>query len=354
VASGAGRYFDVSAQDALRDDHLSIVVFGPGFGESIAVRGPDGRWLVVDSLRDAGSEDNPALALLRAFDARPELLVLTHAHEDHAAGFADLVERQAGTEGRTGCVPLALPADDDPLRNPDAGAALRTGRTRVALAAIQARWDSAPSSRWLLVANDRAMLGQVDVQVLSPRPGLVGMPGVARNRLSAAVLLRWGEVRVVLGADLPSGEWGRVDTAIQLGIHLLFKVSHHGSKRSQHDRFGEGRTNARTWVVTPWTKAGRHLPRLGDDEDLDGLLCLADGVELTSPPASVSEMPQGPVTRAELYNLIERATFGGDDLLVEYDDHPRTSAEAWVAAALGADGALVELRRGASALTVRP
>jgi hypothetical protein len=53
-----------------------------------------------------------------------------------------------------------------------------------------------------------------------------------------------------------------------------------------------------------------------------------------------------------LIDLVERATFGGDDLLLEYDDQPRSSSDAWVAAVLSSSGDLVSLHRGAAALSV--
>jgi beta-lactamase superfamily II metal-dependent hydrolase len=274
----------VIAGTTLADGHLSIVVFGPGYGESVAVRGPDGRWLVVDSLREPGSERNPALELLRIFEAAPELLVLTHDHEDHANGFADLIQRQLPATSRVGCVPANMPPSEDPLTHPDAGAALRRGRVRLALSAIQARWDTEPGSRWLLKADEQAPLGSVDIHLLSPRDALIGKARVARNQLSAAVLLIWGEVKVVLGADLPSAEWNRVDESIELSDHRLFKVAHHGSRRSQHRRLTPAAGSGAVWILAPWTKAGRHLPRLADNEDLDLLLREVDRVEMTSSP----------------------------------------------------------------------
>ncbi len=344
----------MTSPDSLPDDHLSIVVFGPGYGESIVVRGPDGRWIVVDSLRDPGTERNPALALLRAHDARPDLLILTHPHDDHAAGFADLVDRQAGTPGRVGAVAVSSASGADPLRDPDAGAALRRGRTHLALSAIQARWDAAPDARWPLCAGADASLGEIQSDVLTPPGRLAERTDVDPNRLSTAVLLRWRDLRVLLGADVPTREWGRVDQAVELGRHRLFKVAHHGSQRSQHDRLARPDDLARTWALTPWTKAGRHLPRLEDDADLDRLLRQVEGVELTSPPVALREPVSTPITRTQLSNLADRATFGGEDLLLEYDDQPRSSEAAWVAAVLSPTGSLVDLRRGDAALSVEP
>ncbi|HMJ02807.1 MAG TPA: MBL fold metallo-hydrolase, partial [Conexibacter sp.] len=66
---------------------LSLTVFGPGFGESSMIGVPHGEWIVLDSLIDPSTGANPALELLREHDARPTIVVLTHPHDDHAAGF---------------------------------------------------------------------------------------------------------------------------------------------------------------------------------------------------------------------------------------------------------------------------
>ncbi len=343
----------MTLRETLNDGYVSVVVFGPGYGESVAVRGPDGRWLVIDSLREPRSERNPAAALLREFDAEPELLVLTHDHEDHSAGFAELVEMQSGSGTRIGCVPRVLPDAADPLRNPDAGAALRQGRTRLALAAIQAQWDRRPSSRWLLCRGRETTLGPVRITALSPRAELVGA-GVLRNRLSAAMLLEWEDLRVILGADLPNVEWQRVDSRVDLGAHQLCKAPHHGSKRSQHDRLFNGTGTGATWIVAPWTRAGRHVPSLAGDGDLDRLLRRIPRVELTSSPTALTSWPTPPIDRAALSRLVDRSTFGGSDLVLEYDDAERPAAESWVAASLTSTGELAAIERGNSALPVDP
>jgi len=332
------------------EDRLAIVLFGPGFGESVAVRSPDGRWLVVDSLRDPVRERNPALATMIDDEGQPELLILSHPHEDHANGFPQLIERQ--TAGRVGAVARPPAAGRDPLRDPDAGAALRRGRARLALAAIQARWEAAPSSRWPLVAGEQATLGPLSVEVLAPREALVSTPPSNVNAMSVAVRIRWEETVVLLGGDLTTLEWGRVDGRIHLGAHALFKVAHHGSRRSQHNRLSDPVNSQRVWLLAPWTLAGHHLPRLEDDRDLGRLLRRVGTVELTSSPVTLRGEASRPIARTELLRLVERSTFGGSDLVLEYDDEPRSSETAWTAALLTRDGDVEEIRRGSAALSV--
>src|SRR5450759_4755041 len=106
---------------------LSVVVFGPGYGESIVLRAgtDDGRvWGVVDCARRErrGESVNPAYDLLAAHDGRPSLVLLTHPHADHTAGMAAIIER-AMPGATIACIeplleapsPYAPPADPDDM-----------------------------------------------------------------------------------------------------------------------------------------------------------------------------------------------------------------------------------------------
>jgi glyoxylase-like metal-dependent hydrolase (beta-lactamase superfamily II) len=77
-------------------DIFEVSLFGPGKGESIVVHLGARRWIVVDSCRDQRSGEVAALKYLRGIgvDLAAEVLavVATHAHDDHFAGIADIVE----------------------------------------------------------------------------------------------------------------------------------------------------------------------------------------------------------------------------------------------------------------------
>ena len=81
---------------APRDDVVEISVFGPGRGESIAVHLGDGRWIIVDSCIQKGTKDIPVLNYLSRIGVEVErqvqLVVATHAHDDHFAGISRIFE----------------------------------------------------------------------------------------------------------------------------------------------------------------------------------------------------------------------------------------------------------------------
>src|SRR5271170_7292865 len=75
-------------------DELEVSVFGPGFGECLAVHLPGGKWVLVDSCRDAGG-DPVTLAYLRSLGVEPatdvSTVIASHWHMDHVDGIAELV-----------------------------------------------------------------------------------------------------------------------------------------------------------------------------------------------------------------------------------------------------------------------
>jgi beta-lactamase superfamily II metal-dependent hydrolase len=79
-------------------DTLEVSVFGPGKGECIVVHVPGGYWFAVDSLRvrsdheDAeGGKEPVVVHYLRLLKAELRAFFITHWHEDHTAGAAEVL-----------------------------------------------------------------------------------------------------------------------------------------------------------------------------------------------------------------------------------------------------------------------
>lgn len=247
------------------DNQLEVHVIGANKGESIVVRLPSGSWGAVDCYTSSLDKDSPTDEFLKSRGATQlEFLCLTHPDEDHYKGMSVLVERYApkrfwqfgGFEERQ-LVNLVLYV----LRQ----AELREGRKQNA--------REHPLSRTLDLINIRRKSGATDVVEMSdykillrekgipndvviscigpstnnihtyrdslsacfndegkPKPKF---PKLLHNEISAALLIEYGQTRVILGGDMGEKNWREVlrkrdEWHLSLAAQLV-KVSHHGS-----------------------------------------------------------------------------------------------------------------------------
>jgi len=337
----------VTGLGAFRPELLYVVAFGPGFGESIAVRAPPGRWLLVDSLRIDTTV--PAATLLDAEKAAITGLVLTHPHEDHAAGVDELL--RSAISGFLGCAGVFVRAPDRWTNSPDAEKQLEFGSVEAALAAICDHWERNPSSKWDLLAGTHRSLGDARVTALYPDAEAVAAQPSDPNRLATPLLVEWKNLRIVLGADLPRAGWTEVTRSVSgLQNHSCLKVAHHGSSGALHPNLLNG-SGSRVWLVTPWSR-GAGLPRLEDGEGVEKLLEHVDELHLTSLPGSRPRATCANMTRQQALRA-QGARKLADDVLGRRSTDLAQGPGAWVVAGFDGDGGLIDLRHGSSAVILR-
>src|SRR5207247_10718341 len=80
---------------------LEVSLFGPGFGECLALHLPGGKWILIDSCRN--SQGQPAsLAYLREMGVRAAsdvaMVVASHWHLDHVDGISEIVQECRSAE----------------------------------------------------------------------------------------------------------------------------------------------------------------------------------------------------------------------------------------------------------------
>ena len=188
--------------------HLSVVDVGQG--DSLLLRSPSGRTIVVDA---GGSRDprfdpgerRVAPELWREGVRRLDAVVVSHAHPDHAGGVPFLLRAfrvDFSWEGPA--------ARQDPAWQ-RLEAALRVSRVRRIAVARGARldWDGA------------------SVFVLGPLPPRAP-PLRVRNEDSLVIDVRFGEVHILLTGDVTA----EAERALSLPQALVVKVPHHGSRTS--------------------------------------------------------------------------------------------------------------------------
>jgi competence protein ComEC len=208
----------------LRTGQLEMTAIDVGQGDSILVVFPDGKRMLVDgggipafgrqskSQLDIG-EDVVAPYLWNRSLRSIDIVVLSHAHEDHIGGLPALVADFRPKELWTGATPES--ASWHTLRE----TAMRTG-TRIIP----------------MLSPRRFQCGGAQVEVLAPFPDYV--PGDApKNNDSLVLRLRFGRHAFFLGGDVERQiEWGML-AANELDHADVLKVAHHGSKTSSTEQF---------------------------------------------------------------------------------------------------------------------
>src|SRR5690348_5096629 len=82
-------------------DEIEVTVFGPGYGEAIAVHLGDDRWMLVASCEEPDAKIPAALEYLRAIGAASDavkVIVASHWHDDHVRGLSRLLEAYPDAE----------------------------------------------------------------------------------------------------------------------------------------------------------------------------------------------------------------------------------------------------------------
>lgn len=77
-------------------DEIEVTLFGPGYGEAIAVHLGDGVWLLIDSCidPDAGAPASAAyLEKIGVGQGQVRTIVASHWHDDHVRGISQLAAK---------------------------------------------------------------------------------------------------------------------------------------------------------------------------------------------------------------------------------------------------------------------
>jgi len=278
-------------------DILELSLFGPGVGECCLIHVGGGRWIVVDSCKDGITGANAALTYLERIGveatAAIELIVATHAHDDHIAGISEIVDECPAAEF---VCPAAVTSEQffALLEADEALGELRLSvysefRKVNALMAARQRSGSGGAYRWAM--GDRPVFGSpsvgnvpsVVVTALSPSDAaltrslqdlgalLYRSDGYRRrirqdpNTLAVALWLEVGGVKVLLGSDVLTGPgqncgWNAVlSSPFRPSARAsVFKVPHHGSPTAHHDRVWSEMLDSDVLAVVAPYRAGRH------------------------------------------------------------------------------------------------
>jgi beta-lactamase superfamily II metal-dependent hydrolase len=247
---------------------LEVHVLGAGKGESVILRLPNGGWGVVDCCASSSndSQKNSTLRFLREHGATElEFLCLTHPHDDHYRGMSHLLDafpvryfwRFNGLSGQHFFSLINYLRDEsDAIDQSDeiesgkeferifaliagkkkGGDSLpRVKRSGPAIQLYPVPYDETASFRIIGLApcgNQVEQYEQSLARCFNPDGTFRGkLPYSYHNLVSVALLVVFGETRVILGGDVERGGW--IDVINEMGTAALaahaVKVSHHGS-----------------------------------------------------------------------------------------------------------------------------
>lgn len=195
-----------------------IVVLDVGQGDAILVEGGQGGRLLIDGGPDPGRLLVALDEHLPPWDRRINVVILSHPHEDHAAGLATLLDRYAVGQ-----------VFEPGMFGPGPGyAALNTELINLGI------------RRGVLLTGSRLRIDEFSFRVLWPDPDAVPERppdgGTGINNVSIVLLGEVNGHRVLLAGDIEEG----IDPRLLAGglptVDVL-KVAHHGSRTASTDAF---------------------------------------------------------------------------------------------------------------------
>lgn len=307
------------------DGELEVSIFGPGYGEAIALHVGFGKWILVDSCLEPESGKPAQLQYLEnlGIDASSavKLIVATHWHDDHVQGMGSLVRECKsaevavssalksehfsaliklygdgvfpGSSGVTEFVNVFRILDD----RKTTGAKINVAKLAVLdkllyKDAIRVNAKDYEVEIHSLSPSDSAIISaQLDFHQRIPEAGTRKKRIICPNTNNTSVVL-WvtiGNHRILLGSDLqktsdPKTGWTVIineSQAIQEKASV-YKVAHHGAESSHDpDIWSKLLSDKPFALLSPYMVADNYLP---GDEDLRRLAALTPRGYITAPP----------------------------------------------------------------------
>lgn len=323
-------------------DTLEVSLFGAGIGEAIALHVGAGQWILIDSCRAGGQDSEPlSLTYLKSIGINPasavKLIVATHWHDDHVNGLSDLVDQCPGAQlvfsqalVNDEFLQLVSTFSDQPLGFDhlksgvrEMGQSLKTAFARKTDAAyprpsVMKTWAdhkifrsgaceivSLSPSPQAVNLSDHEMASMWNALVKEaegrdgPRPSRAGIPCPDRNHNAVALWVRWGDRRVLLGADLeeygdPLLGWQAVLGCNQFpdSQARVIKIAHHGSPNGHLDAvWGQIVSNTDAFaILTAYNRGITPRPAV---TDIERIAANTENIHYTSlPRATANKYPR--------------------------------------------------------------
>jgi competence protein ComEC len=201
---------------SLPDGKLHVVFFDVGEGDAIFIETPSGRQILVDGGPSPTTLISALGRRMPFWDRSLDLVILTHADEDHIAGLIPVLERY-----RVGQVLDSGYQHDNPMYQ---------------------RWLELISEKeipdHLARAGMRIATGDgAELTVLHPGPELMKYTDADANNNSIVTRLVLGQVSFLLSGDIEEVAEERLVSSGQELTSTVLKVPHHGGNTSSSAAF---------------------------------------------------------------------------------------------------------------------
>jgi beta-lactamase superfamily II metal-dependent hydrolase len=254
----------------VRSKRLEVHILNGGYGESIIVRLPNGRWGVVDCYAPTPSDPrtNPTVVFLKEHRVRHlEFVCLTHPHDDHFRGMSQLFRsfqvkrfwrspaltpehlRNFLSRGRVEAEERGDTRSEEALNDLQRTLQLVGNLRRSQQLIVESPGINTVLYPWP-VGGSSPGLDDLEIKTIAPPGNAVegfienlgrcftadgklttDGPSLHCNDVSLALLIRYGETRVILGGDVEGPSWQCILRAVDKSTLTVrgVKVSHHGS-----------------------------------------------------------------------------------------------------------------------------
>ena len=200
----------------LPDRRLHLYLLDVGQGDAILLRTAGGRAILVDGGPDPLLLTSRLGEILPFWQRRIDLVVATHADQDHLAGLIPVIERYRVSQV---------------IESPTMGDSALSAQWHQTLAA--AGLEPMVASRGMQIL----MGSGLRLEVLHPPAGVTAVEQADDNRNSVVLMVDAGRCRILLTADIDAEtEASLLDEGLSLGATVL-KVAHHGTDASSSEAF---------------------------------------------------------------------------------------------------------------------
>ncbi len=280
-------------------DEIEVIVFGPGYGEAIALHIGDSTWILVDSCIDPEANSPASLQYLNQIGVNPDkvrIVVASHWHDDHTRGLSTLVNACTNAELVISNVFNDKDAFSFLCAYGGASGTELTGGAKELYQSVKAKSNQNENN--LIFAGQRTVLlsqkilGQdVCISAFTPTNKTLAIskahmaqylpkkdtdpinhaPDLKPNLTSIVLHIKIGNDAILLGSDIENYKecgWESVVTdsfCIQLPVASLYKVAHHGSSNGDHASvWSQLLSEKPVAVLTPFIRGNVNLPTLED------------------------------------------------------------------------------------------